>query len=104
MQKGTHLHRSCCDYGAGEDLASLLRLVLICRSPLGALLQCIHECAGDANTECKDVVGEGAEAKFKAAQAKAQQDGVEMLTQKDIEGLSLEQIKQLRGVLKSLPD
>jgi hypothetical protein len=50
------------------------------------------------------VVGEGAEAKFKAAQAKAQQDGVEMLTQKDIEGLSLEQIKQLRGVLKSLPD
>ena len=35
--------------------------------------------------------------KFKAAQAKARRDEVETLTQKDIEGLSLEQIKQLRG-------
>jgi hypothetical protein len=43
------------------------------------------------------VVGADADAKFKAAQAKAQRDGVETLTQKDIEGLSLEQIKQLRG-------
>ena len=34
---------------------------------------------------------------MKAAQAKAQRDGVETLTQKDIEGLSLEQMKQLRG-------
>jgi len=36
-------------------------------------------------------------AKFKAAQAKAKRVGVEQLTQKDIEGLSYEQIKQLRG-------
>jgi hypothetical protein len=36
-------------------------------------------------------------AKFKAAQAKAKRIGVEQLTQKDIEGLSYEQIKQLRG-------
>ena len=50
-----------------------------------------------SKAECKDVVGVGAEAKFKTAQAKAQRDGVETLTQKDIEGLSLEQIKQLRG-------
>jgi hypothetical protein len=42
-------------------------------------------------------VEQKSEAKFKAAQAKAQRDGVETLTQKDIEGLSLEQIKQLRG-------
>ena len=35
--------------------------------------------------------------KFKAAQAKAQRNGVETLTQADIEGLSIEQIKQLRG-------
>jgi hypothetical protein len=38
-----------------------------------------------------------AEAKFRAAQAKAKRDGVQNLTQKDIEGLSYEQIKQLRG-------
>ena len=37
------------------------------------------------------------DAKFKAAQAKAKRDGVQNLTQKDIEGLSHEQIKQLRG-------
>ena len=36
-------------------------------------------------------------AKFKAVQAKAKRVGVEQLTQKDIEGLSYEQIKQLRG-------
>jgi hypothetical protein len=35
--------------------------------------------------------------KFKAAQAKAKRDGVQNLTQRDIEGLSREQIKQLRG-------
>jgi hypothetical protein len=35
--------------------------------------------------------------KFKAAQAKAKRDGVYALTKEDIEGLSSEQIKQLRG-------
>ena len=38
-----------------------------------------------------------AEAKFKAAQEKAKLSGVHTLTQKDIEGLSYEQIKELRG-------
>ena len=38
-----------------------------------------------------------AEAKFKAAQAKAKREGVENLTQEDIEGLSYAQLKQLRG-------
>jgi type IV pilus biogenesis protein CpaD/CtpE len=38
-----------------------------------------------------------ADAKWKAAQEKATVNGVETLNQKDIEGLSLEQIKQLRG-------
>jgi hypothetical protein len=42
-------------------------------------------------------VGQEAEVKFKAAQAKAKLGGVHTLTQKDIDGLSLEQIKQLRG-------
>jgi hypothetical protein len=37
------------------------------------------------------------EVKFKAAQAKAKRDGVDTLTKEDIEGLSSEQIKQLRG-------
>ena len=37
------------------------------------------------------------EAKFKAAQAKAKLGGVHTLTQEDIKGLSLEQIKELRG-------
>ena len=41
--------------------------------------------------------GQRAEAKFKAAQAKAKLHGVHTLTQKDIEGLSYEQIKELRG-------
>jgi hypothetical protein len=36
-------------------------------------------------------------AKFKAAKEKARVKGVETLNQKDIEGLSLEQIRQLRG-------
>jgi hypothetical protein len=44
-----------------------------------------------------DVVGQEAEAKFKAAQAKAAKVGVENLTERDIDGLSFEQIKQLRG-------
>jgi hypothetical protein len=38
-----------------------------------------------------------AEAKFKAAQEKAKLSGVHTLTQEDIEGLSSEQIKELRG-------
>jgi hypothetical protein len=38
-----------------------------------------------------------AEAKFKAAQAKAKREGVENLTQEDIEGLSYAQLKRLRG-------
>ena len=57
--------------------------------------------------ECNDVVEEealigaveqGAEAKLKAARAKAEKlGGVHKLTLQDIEGLSAEQIKQLRG-------
>jgi hypothetical protein len=43
------------------------------------------------------VAKQEADAKFKAAQAKANLSGVAALTQKDIEGLSREQIKQLRG-------
>ena len=58
-------------------------------------LESANEALKDSKAECE--AGEGAEANFKAAQAKAQRDGVETLTQKDIEGLSLEQIKQLRG-------
>lgn len=42
-------------------------------------------------------VGQEAELRFKAAQAKAKLGGVHTLTKKDIDGLSLEQIKQLRG-------
>ena len=37
------------------------------------------------------------DAKFKAAQAKAKREGVHTLTQKDIEGLSVAQLKQIRG-------
>jgi hypothetical protein len=37
------------------------------------------------------------EAKFNAAEAKAKREGVEALTSEDIDGLSLEQIKKLRG-------
>ena len=57
--------------------------------------------------ECKDVVEKealigavepGAEDKFKAVRAKAEKlGGVHKLTAKDIEGLTIEQIKQLRG-------
>jgi hypothetical protein len=42
-------------------------------------------------------VKQDTDVKFKAAQAKAKRDGVQTLTQKDIEGLSYGQIKQLRG-------
>jgi hypothetical protein len=44
-----------------------------------------------------EAVGQEGEAKFKAAQAKAAKVGVENLTERDIDGLSFEQIKQLRG-------
>ena len=37
------------------------------------------------------------EAKFKYAEAKAKRDGVDSLTKEDVEGLSPEQMKQLRG-------
>ncbi len=37
------------------------------------------------------------EAKFKAAEAKAKREGVDLLTSEDIEGLSPEQLKELRG-------
>ena len=37
------------------------------------------------------------ETKFMAAKAKAQREGVQSLTSEDVRGLSLEQIKELRG-------
>ncbi len=53
-----------------------------------------------ANDALQDAKGRctGAEAKFKAAQAKAEKlGGVDKLTSDDIEGLSQEQLKRLRG-------
>jgi hypothetical protein len=47
--------------------------------------------------EGSDTVEQETEAKFKAAQAKAKREGVDSLTREDIEGLSLEQLKELRG-------
>ena len=47
--------------------------------------------------EGSDTVKQEAEAKFKAAEAKAKREGVDALTREDIEGLSPEQLKQLRG-------
>jgi hypothetical protein len=44
-----------------------------------------------------DAVEQKSEAKFRAAQAKAEKLGVHTLTKKDIDGLSREQLKQLRG-------
>jgi hypothetical protein len=41
-------------------------------------------------------VEEETEAKFKAAEAKAKREGVHSLTSEDIDGLSPEQIKELR--------
>src|SRR5262245_29370454 len=37
------------------------------------------------------------EAKFKAAQAKAKREGVDSLTREDIEGLTPDQLKEIRG-------
>ena len=48
-------------------------------------------------SEQSGAVGQDAEAKFKAAQAKAKLGGVHTLTKEDIDGLSPEQIKELRG-------
>jgi hypothetical protein len=50
-----------------------------------------------AKTETPTSAAQKVEAKFKAAQAKAKRNGVQTLTQADIEGLSSDQIKQLRG-------
>jgi hypothetical protein len=50
-----------------------------------------------AKAKCKGVIGTEVEAKFQAAKAKAAKLGVDKLTREDIEGLSDEQIKQLRG-------
>jgi hypothetical protein len=51
----------------------------------------------DSKAKCRDIIGPGVAAKFEAAQAKAKKNGVETLTRDDIDGLSYEQIKQLRG-------
>jgi hypothetical protein len=42
-------------------------------------------------------VAQKTDVKFEAAQAKAKRDGVHTLTQKDIEGLSVAQLKEIRG-------
>jgi hypothetical protein len=56
-----------------------------------------NEALKHAKAECKSSVESDNDSKFKAAQAKAEKVGVDRLTQKDIEGLSDEQIKRLRG-------
>jgi hypothetical protein len=51
-----------------------------------------------SKAECKDTVGVGEDATFKAAKAKATKlGGVDKLNREDIQGLSYEQLKQLRG-------
>lgn len=68
-------------------------------------LEAANQALSDSKAKCKDMVETGiagpvpqhADAKFKAAQEKAEIGGVDTLTQKDIEGLSSEQLKQLRG-------
>jgi hypothetical protein len=61
-----------------------------------ASLEATNEALKEA--KCKDVVRREADAKFKAAKAKAERlGGVHKLTREDIEGLSQEQLKQLRG-------
>ena len=47
--------------------------------------------------EGSNAVEQEREAKFKAAEAKAKREGVDSLTSEDIEGLSPEQLKELRG-------
>ena len=63
-----------------------------------ALLESANKALEDFRAECQDTVGMAAQAKFEAAQAKAEKlGGVQMLTREDIDGLSYEQLKQLRG-------
>ena len=45
----------------------------------------------------ESTVGQDQDAKFKAAQAKAAKVGVENLTKEDVDGLTVAQIKELRG-------
>jgi hypothetical protein len=51
----------------------------------------------NASREGSDTLPQKTEAKFKAAQAKAKREGVDSLTREDIEGLTPEQLKELRG-------
>jgi len=67
-------------------------------------LEAAKQALKDAKAQCKEMVETGmapgprdVDAKFKAAREKSEVNGVENLTQKDIEGLSSEQLKQLRG-------
>ena len=63
-----------------------------------ASLESANKALKDSKAECKGTVGTQTDAKFKAAQAKATKlGGVDKLTREDIEGLSPEQLKQLRG-------
>ena len=50
-----------------------------------------------ASQDNSGTVEQESEVNFKAAEAKAKREGVHSLTSEDIEGLSDEQIKQLRG-------
>ena len=47
--------------------------------------------------EGSNTVEQEREAKFKAAEAKAKREGVDSLTREDIDGLTPEQLKELRG-------
>jgi hypothetical protein len=67
-------------------------------------LEAAKQALKDVKAQCKEMVETGmapgprdADAKFKAAREKSEVNGVENLTQKDIEGLSSEQLRQLRG-------
>lgn len=50
-----------------------------------------------ASRDSSGTIERETEAKFKAAEAKAKREGVHSLTSEDIQGLSPEQIKELRG-------
>ena len=60
-------------------------------------LKSANKALNAARADCKNSIETEAESKFKAAQTKAEKLGVDKLTIQDIEGLSREQIKQLRG-------
>jgi hypothetical protein len=60
-------------------------------------LKSANKALNAARADCKNSIETEAESKFKAAQTKAEKLGVDKLTIEDIEGLSREQIKQLRG-------